>query len=491
MKISDKELDALIQSEEKHSFNKTFEFRGEKEKTAVKAPVRRFTVVAVAALLAVCMIAASVFAVLKLGGDLPVIPSDSMTDQTEKTTVEPFSGVSGNYTAAKFVNLADTSATAFTVYGSSYNDNLKNYRKAAASLNGFFDKLTSNLLDGSESGVVSPVNIYMALALLAECTEGNSRRQILDVLGMSDIETLREQAKLIWLYNSKDDEYGRSVLANSIWLSSDLPVKEKCVNYLKDDHYASTFTGNFGNADYVNALKQWLSDQTNGLLDDCINELDIERDTRAVLASTLYYKAKWNAEYKDTESGVFNGIYGKENCTFNKKTVKDTYIYRGDGFTAYAEQLSDGNMMWFFLPDKNKSVSDVINSGIVSYINGKTDGKAYDVTVRMPDFDVDYNESIKEKLALLGIIDCMDITKADFSALSDDDSVFLGEAVHAARFKADKEGVEGAAYTVMILDGMGEVFGIQEYDFTLDRPFVFAVVNGGVPLFVGCVNDLG
>ena len=101
------------------------------------------------------------------------------------------------------------------------------------------------------------------------------------------------------------------------------------------------------------------------------------------------------------------------------------------------------------------------------------------------------NESIKEKLALLGIINCMDIAKADFSALTDDDSVFLGEAVHAARFKADKEGVEGAAYTVMILEGMGEVFGIQEYDFTLDRPFVFAVVNRGVPLFVGCVNDLG
>ena len=307
---------------------------------------------------------------------------------------------------------------------------------------------------------------------------------------MSDIETLREQAKLIWLYNSKDDEYGRSVLANSIWLSSDLPVKEKCVNYLKDDHYASTFTGNFGDADYVNALKQWLSDQTNGLLDDCINELDIERDTRAVLASTLYYKAKWNAEYKDTESGVFNGIYGKENCTFNKKTVKDTYIYKGDGFTAYAEQLSDGNMMWFFLPDKNKSVSDVINSGIVSYINGKTDGKAYDVTVRMPDFDVEYNESIKEKLAELGITECMDEDKADFSALSDD-QLYLASAVHAARFKADKDGVEGAAYTVMSIESNGMPQYKLNYNFTLDRPFVFAVVNRGVPLFVGCVNDLG
>ena len=481
MKMKDKEFDTLLQSEENHSFNKTFTFSGAKEKAAKPVPFRRYSAVAVAALLVVCMIAASVFVALKINNGISPIT------RPDKPAVEPFTGVKGDYSGAKYMCLADTTMTAKSVYAAlSYGK----YRDSAKPLYGFFDKLTAKLLDGSESGVVSPVNIYMALALLAECTETTSRQQILDVLGVSDMEELREQAKLIWLYNSKDDEYGRSLLANSIWLSSSLPVKEQCVNYLKDDHFASTFTGNFDDVNYVNALKQWLSDQTNGLLDDCINELEIECDTKAVLASTLYYKARWNAEYNDTESGVFKGIYGKENCTFNKKTVKDTYIYKGDGFTAYAEQLSDGNMMWFFLPDKNKSVSDVINSGIVSYINGKTDGKAYDVTVRMPDFDVEYNESIKGKLAELGITECLDEEKADFSALSDD-HLYLASAVHAARFKADKEGVEGAAYTVMSLDSNGMPHYKPKYDFTLDRPFVFAVVNNTVPLFIGCVNDLG
>ena len=101
---------------------------------------------------------------------------------------------------------------------------------------------------------------------------------------------------------------------------------------------------------------------------------------------------------------------------YHKKTVKDTYIYKGDGFTAYAEQLSDGNMMWFFLPDKNKSVSDVINAGIMSLITADKVRREYDVTVRMPDFDVEYNESIKGKLAELGIKECLDEDKADFSA---------------------------------------------------------------------------
>ena len=490
MKLNDKEFEKLLESEEKHSFNKTFEFRG--EKTAVKAPVRRFTAVAVAALLVVCMIAASVFIAVKMSdGKAPEPPAGETAEQTEKTTVEVFESKPGNYAAAKFVSLADTSATAVTVYGSSYNNNRQEYIKAANTLNGFFDKLTSNLIDGSKSGVVSPVNIYMALSLLAECTEGSSRRQILDVLGVSDMQELREQAKLIWLFNSKDDKYGRSLLANSVWLSSGLPVKELCVNYLKNDHYASTFNGDFTDNNYVTALKQWLSDQTNGLLDNSINELEIPADTVAVLASTLYYKAKWQNLYRETESGTFKGKNGNTDCTFNKKENKDSYIYRGDCFTAYAERLSDGNTVWFFLPDDGKSTSDVIKSGVTAFISSGITGSNCDVTVRMPDFDVDYNESILEKLIELGISDCANVDKADFSALTDDETVYLGKAVHAARFKADGEGVEGAAFTAMVLERNGEPVNKPKYDFTLDRPFVFAVVNRGVPLFVGCVNDLG
>ena len=44
-----------------------------------------------------------------------------------------------------------------------------------------------------ENRVYSPLNVYMALAMLAETAEGNSRRQILDLLGVSDLTALREK----------------------------------------------------------------------------------------------------------------------------------------------------------------------------------------------------------------------------------------------------------------------------------------------------------
>ena len=411
--------------------------------------------------------------------------TEEITKKEPEVTYEKFEGETGNYSGAKFASIANMSVEIKDVYGDDLYQKYDEYNEQSKSLAAFYDKLYQKLLDGDKSGAVSPVNIYMALSLLAECTDGNSRKEILDVLGVSGIEQLRQQSKLIWLYNNQDDEEGITALANSVWLKNGLPVKEHCVNYLKDEHYASTFTGDFADGAYINAFKQWLSDMTKGLLDNSINGLNIPAETAAILASTLYYKASWRHEYKATESGKFDG----KACTFNKKTVDGT-IYSGKGFTAYADGLSDGNRIWFFLPDKNKTVSDVLGSGVVSFIKDNRDGgKSYEVTVRMPDFDVSLDKSIKEALSDLGITECMDSDKADFSALSDDD-LYLDNVIHAARVKANKDGVEGAAYTVMTLNATGLPEAKPKYDFTLDKPFVFVVENNGTPLFVGCVNDL-
>ena len=68
------------------------------------------------------------------------------------------------------------------------------------------------------------------------------------------------------------------------------------------------------------------------------------------------------------------------------------------------------------------------------------------------------------------------------------DGVFLSRAEHAARVAIDEEGVTAAAYTVMMEAGAAEPPD-EEIDFTLDRPFVFAITSqDGLPLFIGVVN---
>ena len=66
----------------------------------------------------------------------------------------------------------------------------------ADGLETFFIASIREFLSGKEGNrVYSPLNVYMALSMLAELTDGDSRQQILDLLDTEDMETLREQAR--------------------------------------------------------------------------------------------------------------------------------------------------------------------------------------------------------------------------------------------------------------------------------------------------------
>jgi len=57
----------------------------------------------------------------------------------------------------------------------------------------------------------------------------------------------------------------------------------------------------------------------------------------------------------------------------------------------------------------------------------------------------------------------------------------------AARVAIDEEGCTAASYVLFEMDGAG-AFEEQKLALTFDRPFLFAVVEDVLPLFIGIVN---
>ena len=98
---------------------------------------------------------------------------------------------------------------------------------------------------------------------------------------------------------------------------------------------------------------------------------------------------------------------------------------------------------------------------------------------------------MKDALQTLGVNACFDPANADFSPLlADDVDAFISEVKHGARVTIDEEGVTAAAYTVMMLCGSA-MPPSDEIDFTVDRPFIFAITGeSGIPLFIGVVRNI-
>lgn len=196
----------------------------------------------------------------------------------------------------------------------------------ADSLESFFTRSIPLFLeDTAENAVCSPLNIYMALSMLAETTGGTSRAAVLNALNANSIEALRTQAGHVWNAHYRSDGASDCLLANSLWLNEGFLYNENTVKTLSDSYYASVFQGDLGSESMTNALRAWLSVQTQGLLDQYLDGIQLSPRDALALASTVYFRAQWDAQFWDRQNteGIFHSPSGDAKTTFMNQTLTD------------------------------------------------------------------------------------------------------------------------------------------------------------------------
>ena len=156
---------------------------------------------------------------------------------------------------------------------------------------------------------------------------------------------------------------------------------------------------------------------------------------------------------------------------------------------------NDGGTMWFLLPDEGYTPEDLLSdSEAMDFLLSGGDWaqkKQLIVHLSLPKFDIASQLDLAEGLRTLGVTDVFDPDQADFSPMLavDAQGIFVSQVKHGVRVAIDEEGVTAAAYTVMAMTGAGAP-PAEEIDFTLDRPFLFALSDRqGLPLFTGVVNQ--
>lgn len=362
-------------------------------------------------------------------------------------------------------------------------------------LSGFFKSTAPLLLGGGEdeNRLYSPVNVYMALSMLTETTDGKTRAQLLSLLGSANLVEQENISNALWNANYCDDGALTSTIANSIWLRDGASYNDDTLKTLADDYYAYSFSGEMGSDIYNATLQNWINSQTGELLADSVQNMTLSTETVIALASTIYYRAKWTDEFfeDNTYSDTFHAKSGDLECDFMHKKDARNFYYT-DGFNAVKLELNESGGMWFILPDEGKTTDDVINSAaFYELLDNPNDfpQKYIQVELSVPKFDVTWNSELSEQLKALGVTDAFDADKADFSPLTDEnDGLFLSKVNHSVRVAVDEKGVTAAAVTLMAVCGMAmppEETAVMN----LNRPFIFAITGSdGSVLFAGTVN---
>lgn len=364
-------------------------------------------------------------------------------------------------------------------------------------LNAFAARSTPLVLpEGTgKNAVYSPLSLWSALSMLAQCAGGDSRQQVLEAIGADSVDLLQEQVSQIWRSLYTDDGQNALILANSIWLNSEMEgtYVQETLDALAEKYYAGAYAVPMGESAADRAVTDWVKKQTNGLIGGDQPVVQTQADILALLASSLYYKAGWRDKFQPegTKEDVFTDAAGNETkVDFMHKTVDDDFIRR-DGYQAARLTTSLGEMV-FVLPDEGTTPEALLRdpdflSRLEFYGDAATWGE---VQWSVPKFDVNSDLDLKGALAALGVTDLLVPGKADLSALTDLDA-FVSDAKQLARVKVDEEGVEAAAVTLIAVKNFNlppQPTEVCVMD--LDRPFLFVIRTQDIPLFIGIVNQV-
>ena len=347
--------------------------------------------------------------------------------------------------------------------------------------------------NGAENPVYSPLSYYMALSMTAECAAGNTRDEIVKALGSEDIEKLRESNEALFRCVNFEYDAANCILSNSLWLNNKYDFKQDTLNLLAKDYYAVSFAKDFGNKQTANEISDWISKNTKGKLNPEIKIDDPELDVMKIL-NTVTFKAPWDEAFKSSGKEVFHKRDGSEvACDFLKEQTNGA-VGSGDNYKVFCKSYDYGFRMNFVLPDEGVDINDIISDSdtLAAIYTGDYEAEEYEVDFSMPQFEVSSKFDLKGSAQKLGISDAFNSGKADFSSLTDNEKsgAYIDAITQEAVLKTDKDGSEGAAYTIVEIKASASPMPLpNKTEFKLDRPFFYYVSYGRIPVFAGVIDE--
>ena len=302
-----------------------------------------------------------------------------------------------------------------------------------------------------------------------------------------DLELKKEPVIL-----NKDQEPLQLNIANAVWA-------EQTFTFLPEflDTIAVNYGAGINLADFANkpdqervTINNWVSEQTEEKINDLLPDGSVTTDTRMVLVNAIYFKADWLDQFdaNHTSDYPFNWLDGTQvNIPLMGQEMFIPYT-QGNGYAAvelpYAGETA---AMDIIVPDAGRF--EEIESALTSTLFNEIIGNMKETTLmlNLPKFKFERPFNLLSALNQLGMVDTFDSELADFSGMTGNKDLFIGDVIHKAFVAVNEEGTEAAAATAVIMEGA--TARRVDVSLLIDRPFIFIIrdtVTGQI-LFIGRV----
>lgn len=323
---------------------------------------------------------------------------------------------------------------------------------------------------------ISPLSISLALSMTAYGARGTTEEEMFATLGFPGATREEVGGYYKKMVPALIDADNRTTLeiANSIWVKNQIKLRSDYSAGVKDNFSADIFSKDFSSSGLIAEINRWCSDKTHGLIKNAADNLN--PDTIMALVNALYFNGKWATEFDKATNGKFKAL----NSTVDAKLMSKTGSYKyasSNGYGMVSVPYGNGAfVMDIILPDATgsdafgKAVSQLTWDVYSNLINTQ---RSAEVCLTMPVFKMEYDAEIQDILAAMGMPSAFG-PFANFSGITDDAALCIGQVIHKTLVDVDEKGTEAAAVTVVGMK-MTSAGPSQTIYFTADRPFIFAI----------------
>ena len=350
----------------------------------------------------------------------------------------------------------------------------------------------------NENLFLSPYSMAAALSMLYNGAAGETKAEIVTVLGMSNYtpDQVNNYYKELTTALLKVDPNTSLSLANAIWARKGITLKNPFVEVNQDYYDAEVSTLDFSLPSALRTINDWCNEKTKGTIPQILNT--ISPYTIVILANAIYFNSSWTHGFDKSETAdkTFHNINGTTSTIpmMHQRQLELLYAQMDRCGMVTLPYSNSAFAMNLILPKEGEDIDDLIEDlDKESWQVMKNHSSITKVTLSMPRFKVENSLDLTDILKAMGMPKAFS-NDADFSAMLDDNSAKVSDVIQKSYLSVDEEGTEAAAVTVIGMEttSIGPESPIDEVIMVVDRPFIIAITeqSTGAILFMGKITKL-